>query len=265
MKLAFIADNDLARLEQDAHFASTHGFEGLEFNYWQPFEDLTAETVAAMKRILDKYHVPCSSLGIWGWNHLSPDEAERNTALGHMDRAIGFAETLGASVFVTGGGNIPGATAEQNAEEFAKVFPPYIEKVKSAGMKMAVYLVHGGSFFTGPAELKLVWDQGIDVGIKLDCANVKHHGDEYLPILRDHGDKVYYVHIKEHVYMDGELVSQPAAGMGDIEWGKIMAFLYEHGYDGYLSMEPHGPIWGREPMRTKMLLLSQRYIRQFLL
>jgi len=72
------------------------------------------------------------------------------------------------------------------------------------------------------------------------------------------------VHIKEHLYMDGELVSQPAAGMGDIEWGKIMAFLYEHGYDGYLSIEPHGPKWGRPPLRRTMLLLTQRYIRQFL-
>ena len=110
-----------------------------------------------------------------------------------------------------------------------------------------------------------MWAKGLDVGIKLDCANIRHHGDAYLPILRDHGERVFYVHVKEHVYLDGELVSQPAAGMGDIEWGKIMAFLYEHGYDGYLSIEPHGPIWGAEPMRTKMLLLTQRYMRQFLL
>ena len=64
--------------------------------------------------------------------------------------------------------------------------------------------------------------------------------------------------------MDGELASQPAAGMGDIEWGKIMAFLYESNYDGYLIIEPHGPIWGRPPLREKMLLLSQRHIRQFI-
>jgi sugar phosphate isomerase/epimerase len=91
-----------------------------------------------------------------------------------------------------------------------------------------------------------------------------HHGDKYLPILRDYGDRVFHVHIKEHLYMDGELVSQPAAGMGDIQWGKVMAFLYEHNYDGYLSIEPHGPIWSRPPMRKTMLLLTQRYMDQFL-
>ena len=65
--------------------------------------------------------------------------------------------------------------------------------------------------------------------------------------------------------MDGELASQPPIGMGDIQWGKIMAFLYEHGYDGYLSVEPHGPIWSRAPFRQKMLTLTKRYIGQFLL
>ena len=43
-----------------------------------------------------------------------------------------------------------------------------------------------------------------------------------------------------------------------------MASLHEHNSDGYLSIEPHGAIWGREPMRTKMLLLTERHIEQFL-
>jgi sugar phosphate isomerase/epimerase len=64
--------------------------------------------------------------------------------------------------------------------------------------------------------------------------------------------------------MGGELASQPAAGMGDVQWGKVMAFLHEHGYNGYLSIEPHGQLWGRGEMRRKMILLSRRYISQFI-
>ncbi len=79
-----------------------------------------------------------------------------------------------------------------------------------------------------------------------------------------HGDKVGYVHIKEHLYRDDALISQPAAGMGDIHWGKVMAFLYEHHYTGWLAVEPHGPIWSRGEMREKMLKLTRRYIGQFL-
>ena len=95
MKLAFIGLNDLAGVEADAKFAAENGFTGLEFNYWAGFKDLTADTVVQMRQILDRYGVQCSALGIWGWNHIAPDAEERRVSLGHLDRAIQFAETLG--------------------------------------------------------------------------------------------------------------------------------------------------------------------------
>jgi len=265
MKMAFIGENHLEGVEADAAFAAEHGFAGLEYNYWGDFDKLEAGTVAKMREILDRHGVGCCALGLWGWNHIATDAAERDAAHAQLNRAIDFATTLGANVFVTGGGLMPDATPEDNAAEFASVFPPFIDRVHGAGMQMAMYPVHGNSFFRSIQDYERVWDMGFDVGIKLDCANWRHAGLEYLPVLRDHGDKVYYVHIKEHVYMDGQLVSQPAAGMGDIEWGKIMAFLYEAGYEGYLSIEAHGPKWSRDPLRRRMLLLTQRYIGQFLL
>jgi sugar phosphate isomerase/epimerase len=264
MKLGFIARNDLADVEEDAKFAAEYDFEGLEFNYWKTFENLTAKTVTEMRTILDKHGMDASALGLWGWNHISPDPEERQVSLEHLNRAIEFAKILDASILITGGGQIPGGSLEDNVAEFVKVFPPFVEKAQEAGLKMALYAVHGNSFFDSIEAYERVWDHIPDVGIKLDPANIMHHGDEYLPILRDYGDRVFHVHIKEHLYMDGELVSQPAAGMGDIQWGKVMAFLYEHNYDGYLSIEPHGPIWSRPPMRKTMLLLTQRYMDQFL-
>ena len=265
MKIGFIGRNDLAGIEQDARFAAEHGFEGIEFNYWQDFEELTADTVAQMRAILDGHSVRAAALGLWGWNHTSPDAAEREKSHAQLGRAIEFAQTLGAHILITGGGQIPGASPEENAAEFVSVFPPFLKRAKSAGLKVALYPVHGNSFFTSLEDYERVWEHLPDVGIKLDPANIQHHGDDYLAILRKRGDRVFHVHIKEHLYANGELASQPAAGMGDIQWGKVMAFLYEHGYDGYLSIEPHGPIWSRPPLRTTMLLLTQRWIRQYLL
>jgi sugar phosphate isomerase/epimerase len=265
MKLGFIARNDLAGLEEDAKFAAEHGFDGLEFNFWAGFTDVTADTIKQMRDILDRYGVACSSMGLWGWNHTAPDAQEREISLGHLDRAIEFAQTLGAYVFITGGGQIPGATMQENVAEFVKVFPPYVARIKGAGMLPAFYAVHGNSFFDSIQAYEAVWEQMPEIGIKLDPANIKNHGDDYLPWLRNHGDKVFEMHIKEHIYMDGKLVSQPAAGMGDIEWGKVMAFLYEYDYQGYLVFEPHGPLWGRGALREKMLLLTKRYLEPFLI
>jgi sugar phosphate isomerase/epimerase len=251
-------------MEEDAAFAAEHGLEGLEFNHWKSFEDLTADTVAKMRAVLDKHSIEASALGLWGWNHISPDPEERAVSLGHLDRAIGFARTLGAQILITGGGSIPGGSLDENVAEFAKVFPPFVEKARTAGIRIAIYPVHGNSFFTSLECYERAWEKVPEVGIKLDPANIRHHGDDYLAWLRRHGDRVFHVHIKEHLYMDGELASQPAAGMGDIEWGKVFAFLHEHGYEGYLSMEPHGPLWSRPPLMQRMILLSKRHIEQFM-
>ncbi|MBM3501093.1 MAG: sugar phosphate isomerase/epimerase [Armatimonadetes bacterium] len=265
MKLGFIGYNDPAGVEADARFAATHGFDGLEYNYWGDFRDLTLETVTAMRRTLDAHGVGTSALGLWGWNHLAPDPAVRAEAHEMLGRAIEFAQTLGAEALITGGGVLTEEAIEPNVEEFAKVFPPFLERMAGAGLTPAMYAVHGNSFFDCIEAFQQVWERLPQVGIKFDPANWRHHGDDYLAVLRDHGDKISYVHIKEHLYMDGELAAQPAAGMGDIEWGKVLAFLYEHDYRGYLSFEPHGPHWSREPLRSKMLLLSRKHLEQFLL
>lgn len=265
MELGFIGNNSLDGVEADAEFSAKHGFAALEYNYWANFKDLKPETVKQMREILDKHGIGVSSLGIWGWNHLASDAAEREEAHEMFNRAIGFAQTLGAHVFIAGGGEIPDAPLEKKVDEFAKVFPPFLDQIEKAGMKVAMYAVHGNSFFDSIEAYERVWEKFPQVGVKYDPANWAHHGDDYLAMIRLHGDKITHFHIKEHVYDDGKLVSQPAAGMGDIHWGKVMAFLYEHGYDGYLSIEPHGPIWARGEMRHTMLLLTKKYMSQFLL
>ena len=265
MRFAFIARNDLPGIEEDARFAKEHGFEGLEFNYWGEFKDLSAEAVGEMRKLLDAAGVKAAALGLWGWNHISPDPAEREAAHVMLNRALDFAQTLGAEVLITGGGDLPGAPLAEKVAQFASVFPPFLDRMAQAGLKFAAYAVHGNSFFDSAEAYEAVWEQFPQVGIKFDPANWMHHGDDYLAVLHKHGDKVAYMHIKEHLYLGGELASQPAAGMGDIEWGKVMAFLYEHNYAGYLSEEPHGPLWSWGPLREKMLLLSKRHIEQFLM
>ena len=271
MKLGFIANNDLEGIEKDARFAAEHGFEGLEFNFWHREErsgfdeDLDMDKVLKIRQILDAHGVEAASFGLWGSNHISTNPAERAASLDRLDRAIEYAEALGAQILITGGGKIAGASLDENVAAFVEVFPPYLKKARQAGLTVALYAVHGNSFFESIESYEKVWAHIPDVGIKLDPANIQHHGDPYLPILRDHGDHVYHVHIKEHLYMEGKLASQPAAGMGDIAWGKVMAFLHEHNYEGYLVFEPHGPLWSKPPLREKMLLLSKRYISQFLI
>lgn len=263
-KLSFIAQGSLAGIEEDAAFCVAHGFEGLEYNYWGNFEQLDVRTVEAMAAIQERHGIRCVMLGLWGWNHLAPDPAERAKAHEMLDRAIRFAGMLRADVFTTGGGTFSENLAE-NVAEFGRVFPPFLERIGAGGMKAAFYASHGKSFFDSLGAYEAVWESFPQVSIKYDPANWRHHGDDYLAVVRRHGDKVGHLHIKEHLYHEGGLAGQPPAGMGDIKWGKVFAFLYEHHYEGPLSIEPHGPIWSRGDMRRKLLLLSQRAIAPYLI
>jgi len=264
MRLAFIGNNDLEGVEADAALAKEHGFDGLEYNYWAQFAGLTMERIKEMRAIHEKHGVEASMLGLWGWNHLSADASERETAHTMLNRAIDFAKELGAEFLVTGAGDIPGEPTGRKIKEFLEVFPPFLEKIQKAGLQVAFYAVHGASFLDSLETFERVWSHVPELRMKYDPANWQHHGDDYLEVVQRYGHKVGYVHIKEHLYKDGQLVSQPAAGMGDIAWGKVMAFLYEHNYEGWLSIEPHGGIWSRGAMREKMLLLTKKYMGQFL-
>lgn len=263
-KIGFIGDIGLENVESDCRFCVEHGFDGLEYNWWANFKDVTLDTVQAMHDIHRKHGVSCSMLGLWGWNHLAPDAEERQHAHDMLDRAIEFATVLEAEVLTTGSGTLGDVPLADNVAEFAQVFPPFLDRIESAGMRAAFYPLHGNTFLSGLEAYERIWETLPQVGIKYDPANWRHHGDDYLAVARKYGNKVTYLHIKEHLYHDGGLASQPAAGMGDIEWGKIFAFLYEHDCNCPLSIEPHGALWSKGEMRRKMLLLTQRHIAPFL-
>ena len=265
MKLAFIGDNDLAGVEADAEFSQLHGYEGIEYNFWGGFKDLTKENVKQMADIHKKYGARASMLGLWGWNHLSLDKKVRAEAHAMLGRAIEYAKMLGADTIVTGAGDIQGEPVGRKVNEFKKVWPALFAKIEKAKLKPAFYAVHGNSFFDSLETFEKVWVEFPDqVKIKFDPANWKHHGDDYLEVARKYGHKIGYIHLKEHQYNNGKLICEPALGMGDIEWGKLMAWLYQHNYNGWLSVEPHGSHWSKGELRRKNLILSKRYISQFL-
>ncbi len=263
IKLGFIAENDVVKLAEDCRFAADNGYTGLEFNYWANAKDLALDTVKAQKAIMDAFGIECSSLGLWGWNHTAPDATEQAAALEQLDKFIEFAKVLGAKVFITGGGTVEGGY-DANVAAWQKVFPTRVATLEAAGILPSMYAVHGNSFLDSKEAFEKLWAVAPSVGMKIDPANLKARGIEYLPFFIEHCRMLYEIHIKEHIYVDGKVASQPAAGMGDIAWGKLFAFMYENDWSGYMVVEPHGPLWGRGELRKKMLKLTQRYISQFI-
>lgn len=263
-KLAFIGDNGLEGVESDSRLAAENGFHGIEYNFWGEFRDLKMDTVKQMAAIHQKHGTRAAMLGTWGFNHLAADAAEREEAATLLDRQIEFAQVLKAEWIVTSCGQLYGEPIGASIPAFVKHFAPVKEKVQKAGLKLAFYALHGHSFLNSLALMERVWEIMPAMKLKYDPANWRLHGDDYLDIVRKYGNKIGYVHIKDQMYIDGRSVSEPPAGMGDIEFPKVLTFLYQHNYDGYLSIEPHGHIWGRGELRRKNILISKRYIETML-
>jgi sugar phosphate isomerase/epimerase len=264
MKLSFIGDNHLEGVERDSSFAVEQGFDGIEYNFWGEFRTLTLDTVKQMAAVHKKHGTKASMLGSWGFNHMARNLEERAEAHKLLDRQIEFAQELRADWIVTSCGEIHGEPVGRQAAEFASTFEPFFAKIQKAGLKIAFYAVHGNSFLDSIEAMERAWEVVPELKLKYDPANWRSHGNDYLEIARRYAHKIGYVHIKDQIAMNGRSISEPPAGMGEIEFPKILTFLYQANYDGYLSIEPHGHTWGQGEMRRKLLLISKRYLEPML-
>ena len=51
-------------------------------------------------------------------------------------------------------------------------------------------------------------------------------------------------------------------GLGEVDWNRVVDALYEHGYDGVLSVEHEDPVWGvTEPRIKTGLRIAHRTLR----
>lgn len=265
MKLAFIGDNDLDGVKADSRLAVENGFDGIEYNFWGEFPKVTMDTVKQMAAVHKEHGTKAAMVGTWGFNHTATNAEERGEAHKLLDRQIEFAQVLKADWIVTSCGQIHGEPVGASVKAFAETFAPIFKKVEAAGLKIAFYPLHGNSYIDSIETLERTWEVVPELKLKYDPANWASHGADYLQLVRQYGRKIGYVHIKDSMRKDGRGISEPPAGMGDIEFPKVMAFLYQHEYTGYLSIEPHGYTWGRGELRRKNILLSKKYLEPMLI
>ncbi len=265
MSLGFIGGKKPDQTETAAALARECGYEALEFDYWRDFESLTDEAINGQARALQKHGIGVSAYGLWGYNHIAADEAERAHAHAMLERAIGYARTLGARTMVLSTGDLRGEPFGRKLDIFLETMMPFLERIEAAGMIPTFYALHGNTMFASLEAYERAWERLPGLKMKFDAANWLAAGADYLEVLRRYGHKIGHVHIKEAIFKDNRTVSQPPAGMGDMPWGRIMTFLHEHEYDGCLSLEPHMEPWKSGDGLKKNLVLSKRHIDQFLL
>lgn len=257
MRIGFITDLS----EADFKFAADNDFPCVEYNCANKPDVI--ERLPELKRLVKKYGVPFSMIGLFGPNYISENSEEARQHKEGALRLIDFCAELGAPLMTTGGGLLESKSAEEQAKRVIPVLSDLVAHGKKRGVKVAVYNCHWTNFIIGPQAWQAVHTQIPDLGIKYDPSHCIYNGNDYLAEARDWGNRFYHVHAKGSLIIGDQRFEDPPAGMDQTNWGALIAVLYHHNFAGDIVIEPHSGTWLGE-RRQAGILIARRHLAQFI-
>ncbi len=231
--------------------------------------DLQAPVIAnfgigqAIGDVIDERHRAIVPDHVWGDGE--PDGV-RTRAVEEMKATIRVAQRLGVSV-VTGftgspiwsySNSYPGVKAEvidAAIADFAKTWHPILDTCQECGVRFALEL-HPGQmafdFYSTERTLDAI-DRRPEFGLCVDPSHLHWQGIDAAAFVRQFGDRVYHVHMKDvHIQLDGRTSLMNSflpygdprrgwefrgPGRGGIDWDNFIRALNHIGYDGPLSVD----------------------------
>lgn len=173
---------------------------------------------------------------------------------------------VGAKTFVCGCNYDPSVSLYKNYGTAIEVFGRMLDAAKGSGIRVAAYNCDWNNFINNIEAWKIVIGELPELMIKFDASHSYNAGRNYMQEISEWGTHFAHVHVKGTVHAAGRRVSDPPAGMDDFNWGAIFATLYDRGYDGCLSIEPHSAAWQFETERGKAgVRYTVNYIKQFIM
>ncbi len=240
MKLGIIAGWS----EADFQYVQNKGLEAVEFtvNHNIDADEFLAKA-NEIKGYSEKYSVAVGSMGRWGMTRIDENGNIIPKAL-HDDMAvIEAASIIGCPVYNCGVNYVESKNFYENCLIAIDYLKKVVEFGKEKGVKIATYNCDWENFVIEPTAWKVVHAAIPELGIKYDASHCIRRGGDYLAELRDWGDRVYHVHLKGVVTIEGEGYDDAPAGLDMIQWGPHMDVLYTKNYNGMLSIEPHSNYW----------------------
>lgn len=260
-------------LPELAAWAAESGFGMLEIACWPVGKaerryagvshiDVAALDAAGAKQIrtiMRDNGLEISSLGYYP-NPISADPTHNEMAIAHLRKVIDAAALLEVEIVGTFIGADHRKSANENMEEFARVWPRIVRYAGERGVKIAIENCPmlwddtwpGGS---NVAYSPAIWRRMFEIipdenfGLNYDPSHLIWQFIDYLRPISEFRERIFHVHAKdmeinqEMLYQDGILgcgfrwAIPRLPGLGDVRWDRFIAALYATGYDFVISIE----------------------------
>ena len=240
MYLGMINGFDKHGLKETANY----GLHAVEFciNCEHKTEDVLAQK-EEIKENLKKYDIRVGAIGRWGMTRVDKTGEIIPEALQDDKNLIDLAAFLGCPVYNAGCNYTEGYSFYENCQFAIRYFSELLSYGKARGVKIAAYNCDWGNFVYEEKAWSVVLGALPELGIKFDSSHSINRGEDYLRVLRDWKERVYHVHVKGNLRIDGDTYDDSPAGLDTTKWPAIMSLLYIANYDGMLSIEPHSHNW----------------------
>lgn len=265
-----------------AAWASAEGYQALEVAAWpdRPGRDWEATHLdvesspeagaAQVADLLAEHGLTLSAIAYYE-NNLHADPGVRAATHDHLRACIDAAERLGCGLVGTFVGRDVTLTVEENLRLGEQVLPSLVQYAADHGVRLVVENCpmegwHPDGYPANLAYSPQLWDWMAELGLYLnyDPSHLVWLGIDPVAVVASYADRILHVQAKD-VEVDAEArnrlgvfgnavdrASNPWAsgwwryripGLGQVDWGTLVATLAAHGYDGVVSVEHEDPVW----------------------
>jgi sugar phosphate isomerase/epimerase len=289
-------------LDQLAAWAAGNHFEALELMCWPLSKaerryagvthvdvvDFTRDQAADVSAIMSRHSLQISALGYYP-NPLTPDPAQREFFIAHLQKVIVAASLLGVPIVNTFIGRDKDKTIEANLGEFARVWPPIIRFAAEHNVSIAIEncpMIFSNDEWPGGNNIAFspaIWRRMFEIipdknfGLNFDPSHLIWQMIDVPRAVSEFGSRILHVHAKdlridrEQLYQRGILSLGMGwqiprlPGLGEVKWPEFFSALYAAGYDGAVCIEHEDRAFeATEALIKRGFLLARDVLRPFI-
>jgi sugar phosphate isomerase/epimerase len=289
-------------LTEVVEVAAAEGYDCVELMCWPPSKaerryagvthvdviDFDAAAAEQVNGICRAAGVEISGLGYYP-NPLSPDDAESELAVDHIQRVIRATALLGLDRMNTFVGRDWTKSIDENWPRFLEVWRPLIQLAEEQDVRVGIEncpMLFGSDEWPGGKNLAVspaIWRRMFTnipsdhFGLNYDPSHMIWQQMDYVGPMRDFADRMFHIHAKDVRIDRGRLddigiMAHPAEyhtpklpGLGDVDWGRFFSVLTDTGYDGPVCVEVEDRAYEATlESRKASLRQSATYLRNFI-